>query len=114
MPEVYAAADVLVLPSNGQETWGLVANEALAASCPVILSDAVGSAPDLGDGVAGRLFPCGDVDALARTLADMLLRPPSVEAIAALSGRHSLARAADGVEAGLEFIKQRRYGRKKE
>ncbi|MEM1300698.1 MAG: glycosyltransferase family 4 protein, partial [Pseudomonadota bacterium] len=55
MPEVYASADVLVLPSTGRETWGLVANEALACGRPVVLSDAVGSAPDLGDGVAGRL-----------------------------------------------------------
>src|SRR5262249_39679392 len=38
MPPVYAAADALVLPSNSEETWGLVANEALACGRPVIVS----------------------------------------------------------------------------
>src|SRR5581483_11977533 len=49
MPAAYAAADALVLPSDGRETWGLVANEALACGRPIILSDAVGSGPDLVD-----------------------------------------------------------------
>lgn len=109
MPDVYAAADVLVLPSTGRETWGLVANEALASGRPVVLSDAVGSAPDLGDGVVGRLFPCGDIEALARTLEDVLCKPPSVAAIAALSDRFTLARAADGVEAALDRVLERRH-----
>ena len=36
LPAVYAAADLLVLPSDGLETWGLVVNEAMA--CGVRLS----------------------------------------------------------------------------
>lgn len=44
--ECYAKADVLVLPSH-LENWGLVVNEAMAASLPVIVSDAVGCAEDL-------------------------------------------------------------------
>ncbi|MDE2462804.1 MAG: glycosyltransferase family 4 protein, partial [Alphaproteobacteria bacterium] len=38
MPAVYAAANLLVLPSDGRETWGLVVNEALACGCPVLVS----------------------------------------------------------------------------
>ena len=65
MPSVYAASDVLVLPSDGRETWGLVANEALACGTPVILSDACGSAADLTvHGLAGRSYPSGDTAAL--------------------------------------------------
>ena len=45
MAEAYVAADVLMLP--GRETWGLVANEALACGLPVVMSEEVGSAPDL-------------------------------------------------------------------
>ncbi len=105
MPEAYAAADVLVLPSDGRETWGLVANEALACGCPVVLSDAVGSAPDLvGDGSAGRIFPVANVRALAYAITDLFASPPSVEAIAAKSAVYSLQTAADGILSATEFV----------
>ena len=65
MPEVYAAADVLVLPSNS-ETWGLVVNEAFACRLPAIVSDRVGCAPDMiTEGLTGTVVPVGDVERLA-------------------------------------------------
>ena len=101
MPAVYAASDILVLTSIS-ETWGLVANEALACGRPVILSDAVGSAADLAaDGTVGRVFPMGDVDALAGAIRKVLSSPPAAEAIAARSRAYSPAAAADGVEEAL-------------
>jgi glycosyltransferase involved in cell wall biosynthesis len=70
LPACYAAADVLVLPSDGGETWGLVVNEAMACGLPAIVSDAVGCAPDLIDeGKTGFTFPLGDVVALRERLA---------------------------------------------
>ena len=70
MPACYAACDVLVLPSTGRETWGLVANEALACGRPIIVSDAVGCAPDLAaDGVVGRVFPLGNYQQLSEAIA---------------------------------------------
>jgi glycosyltransferase involved in cell wall biosynthesis len=102
MPAAYAAADVLVLPSDGRETWGLAANEALACGRPVLLSDAVGAAPDLAaDCTAGRVFPMGDVPALAYALSRMTAHPPPHERIAAKSRAYSLAAAADGIETAL-------------
>jgi glycosyltransferase involved in cell wall biosynthesis len=69
LPAYYAAADVLVLPSES-ETWGLVVNEAMACGLPAIVSDAVGCAPDLiEEGKTGFTYPVGDVDALAGRLA---------------------------------------------
>jgi len=63
--EAYAAADVLVLPSE-TETWGLVVNEAMASGVPAIVSDAVGCGPDLIDrGATGDIHPVGDVAALS-------------------------------------------------
>lgn len=48
MPVLYAAAEVFVLPSRGpNETWGLAANEAMAAGLPVLLSTKTGGAVDL-------------------------------------------------------------------
>ena len=97
MPAVLAAADLLVFPSQG-ETWGLVANEALACGLPILLSDAVGCAPDLAaDARVGRVFPTGDVDALAKAMSAMLAEPADAAAIARLSERHSLQAAAEGI-----------------
>jgi glycosyltransferase involved in cell wall biosynthesis len=108
MPQAYAAADFLVLPSE-RETWGLVANEALACGRPVVLSDAVGSAPDLaGDGTAGRVFPVRDVRALAHAIADLLDHPPSSAAIAAKSLAFSVEHAAQGIVRAVEFVADRR------
>jgi glycosyltransferase involved in cell wall biosynthesis len=68
MPELYAAADVLVLPSYS-ETWGLVVNEAFACKLPAIVSDRVGCAPDMiMDGLTGTVVPAGDVDRLAQAI----------------------------------------------
>lgn len=63
---VYAAADMLVLPSVSNETWGLVVNEAMACRLPVITSDHVGCSADLvRDWVNGHVVHAGDVQALA-------------------------------------------------
>ena len=69
LPPYYDAADVLVLPSDAGETWGLVVNEAMACGRPVVVSDAVGCGPDLIDeGRTGFTFPMGDVSAFADRL----------------------------------------------
>lgn len=71
----YAASDVLVLPSDGRETWGLVVNEAMACGTPAVVSDAVGCGEDLvTDDVTGATYPMGDVAALTQTLERMATR----------------------------------------
>ncbi|HMJ67971.1 MAG TPA: glycosyltransferase family 4 protein [Cyclobacteriaceae bacterium] len=56
LPGVYQSAAVFVLPSLF-EPWGLVVNEAMAASLPLILSDKVGCLPDfLREGSNGWSF----------------------------------------------------------
>jgi glycosyltransferase involved in cell wall biosynthesis len=103
MPAAYAASDALVLPSV-RETWGLVANEALACGKPIVVSDAVGCAPDLaGDGSAGQVFPTTDCVALAAAMYHVLSDPPSVRAIHRKSTAFSTEAAAAGVEKALAF-----------
>lgn len=105
MPAVYAAADVLVLPSDARETWGLVANEALACARPIVLSDAVGSAPDLvGDGTAGQMYRAGNSVALAEALGRLLRNPPTVQAIDAKSKSYGLDVSAAGVVAAIRYV----------
>ena len=72
LPAWYAAADALVLPSDGRETWGLVVNEAMAAGLPVVVSDAAGCSVDLvREGENGFTYPCGDITALSARLASL-------------------------------------------
>ena len=67
--EAYAAADCLVLPSDFGETWGLVVNEAMACGLPAIVSDRVGSGPDLiEDGVTGYVIRFADTGVLAERM----------------------------------------------
>lgn len=51
----YREAAYFVLPSR-EEHWGVVAHEAALSGCPLLLSDAVGSAPDLLDEGNGLRF----------------------------------------------------------
>jgi glycosyltransferase involved in cell wall biosynthesis len=108
MPAVYAAADVLVLPSTARETWGLVANEALACGRPIVLSDAVGAAPDLAaDGAVGRVFPVGDTAALADAIGDILQNPPPPSAINARISRYSISASVEGIVQAAERASQK-------
>jgi glycosyltransferase involved in cell wall biosynthesis len=75
LPAFLAAADAVVLPSDGRETWGLVVNEAMACGLPALVSRAVGCAADLvEDGVTGFVFSPGDVAALANHMVTVHAR----------------------------------------
>jgi glycosyltransferase involved in cell wall biosynthesis len=72
--DVYAACEVLVVPSVAtatfREPWGLVVNEAMNRGLAVIASDAVGAAAGglVRDGETGLVVPAGDVAGLAHAL----------------------------------------------
>jgi len=56
VPKFYALADVFVLPSIS-EPWGLVVNEAMVCSLPIIISNKVGASFDLvREGENGYIF----------------------------------------------------------
>jgi glycosyltransferase involved in cell wall biosynthesis len=64
----YHTSDCLVVPSE-YETWGLVANEALACGIPAIVTDQCGVAGDLiVDGETGFTVPVGDISTLTDRL----------------------------------------------
>jgi glycosyltransferase involved in cell wall biosynthesis len=98
IPAAYAAADVLALPSDGRETWGLVANEALTCGTPIVVSDATGCSPDLaGDGGVGRIYPMGDVARLAGAIEDLFRRPPTPAQFASKLDTYGVTAAAEGM-----------------
>ena len=74
LPAYYSLADVLILPSESGETWGLVVNEAFATLTPAIVSDQVGCMPDLIDsGSTGEVFKCGDTSDLAEKVKNFIV-----------------------------------------
>ncbi len=89
--EAYVAADVLVLPSDSGETWGLVANEAMSCGTPAIVSDLCGCAEDLVALLDRRLvFRCGAQDDLAASIRHVMMRPPKRAAVESAANTHHL------------------------
>ena len=98
----YHAADMLVLPSRELETWGLVVNEALHHGLPCVVSDGVGSAPDLiKPGATGAVFETGSALSLTAALqqALTLIRRPEIrDACRRQVSGYTVERAAEGIE----------------
>lgn len=101
--DAYTAADVLVLPSDYGETWGLVVNEGMIFELPAIVSDRVGCEPDLIDeGETGYTIPFGDVGALASIMKRLTKHPDRVHAMGKnardrVLSEYTIEKAADGV-----------------
>lgn len=89
LPRFHADADVFVAPATGQESFGIVLVEAMAAGLPVVASDIRGYREVVRNGVEGLLVPPNDPAALATALRQVLTRP----ALAAALGRAGRARA---------------------
>jgi glycosyltransferase involved in cell wall biosynthesis len=102
MGAAYAAADALVVPSDGGETWGLVVNEAMACGLPVIASDQIGCAPDLViDSSTGFTYRCGDVEGLAHQMTRLANDPPLRRELGARAAVHIRGFSPDAAAAGV-------------
>lgn len=87
LPAFFDLASVFVLPSR-HEPWGLIVNEVMNAATPCIVSDDVGSGPDLianrpdtSSDPDGFIYPVGDISALAGSLRQALASPESTAAM---------------------------------
>lgn len=110
--EAYLAADVLVLPSDGGETWGLVVNEAMACGRACIVSDRVGCGPDLiRNRQTGAIFPLGDVEALAALFSQFARDRDGIRFMGARAERvirkYSVEAAVEGVLQALAAVTRR-------
>jgi glycosyltransferase involved in cell wall biosynthesis len=100
LPALYAAADCLVLPSMLHETWGLVVNEAMNFSLPVVVSDKVGCGADLVRPGWNGFVVAHDrteelVSAIATLVRDAGLRRRFGARSLALVAEYSIERCAD-------------------
>jgi glycosyltransferase involved in cell wall biosynthesis len=75
MPAVFAALDIVVLPSTWPEPFGLVLVEAMASAKPVIASNHGGPVEVCVPGATGLLVRPGDPEALASTMLELLHDP---------------------------------------
>jgi phosphatidylinositol alpha-mannosyltransferase len=103
LPRWYATGDVFLSPASGQESFGIVLVEAMAAGCPVVASDIPGYRSVVNPDVDGVVSPPGDVAALARTVAALVDDAPRREALArrgrARAEEFSWRRVTDRIEA---------------
>jgi len=69
----YKTADIFCAPSTGQESFGIVLLEAMAAGCAVVASDIHGYKRVIQRNVSGLLVEPRDADALADALERLIL-----------------------------------------
>ena len=86
---ILAAADLLVAPSLGGESFGMVLTEAFAVGTPVVASDIAGYNDVVRDGLDGVLFGRGDATALAQTLLELAYDVPRRQAMSLAAAEHA-------------------------
>jgi glycosyltransferase involved in cell wall biosynthesis len=90
LPSVYAACDVVAMPSRVPESFGLVAAEALACGVPVIASDSPGLRSLVIHGENGYLVHANDSYALAEQLNSTLSLSEGERIAMSLAGRRQI------------------------
>ena len=81
------SVDVYCAPNTGQESFGVILLEAMAARAPVVASDIPAFRRVLGGGSAGELFEVGDPVALAASIAALLADPARRKKLATVGAK---------------------------
>jgi phosphatidylinositol alpha-mannosyltransferase len=72
LPAYHAGAEVFLSPALGQESFGMVLVEAMAAGLPVVASDIPGYREVVRDGREGLLVPPGEAEGVAAAVERVL------------------------------------------
>ncbi len=72
LPRWYATGDIFCSPATGNESFGIVLVEAMAAGRALVCSDIPGYRTVVTPNVNAACFPPGDVRSLARTLVNLI------------------------------------------
>jgi phosphatidylinositol alpha-mannosyltransferase len=87
LPSVYAAADVFVAPATGQESFGVILLEAMAAGLPVVATDIDGYREVLRAYSHALLVPPEDARSLTRAIGRVLESPELARRLASTGRR---------------------------
>ncbi|MFN2589417.1 MAG: glycosyltransferase family 4 protein, partial [Actinomycetota bacterium] len=102
LPRYHAACELFIAPSLGQESFGMVLVEAMAAGLPVVATDIPGYREVVQNKTDGLLVPPNDPDALAaavgRILTDPALAGRLSEAVRARAERYRWRTVVDEIE----------------
>lgn len=105
------SADVYVAPHTGQESFGIVLVEALAAGAAVVAADLPAFVDVLDGGRAGALVPAGDPVALGGTVGALLRDHPRRAALAAtgpaVAARYDWSVVGERVQAVYDLVADR-------
>jgi phosphatidylinositol alpha-mannosyltransferase len=102
LPSCHASADVLVAPSLGGESFGMVITEGMAAGLGIVASDIPGYREVVGE--AGILVPPGDAPALAEALDRACSDPDLLTRLGSAARQRASEFSWDVVAARLEQI----------
>jgi phosphatidyl-myo-inositol alpha-mannosyltransferase len=109
--QLFRTADVYVSPATGQESFGIVLLEAMAAGAPIVCSDIHGYKGVVKRGEQALLVPPGEpkplAEAILRLLADPALRERMGEAGRERVVQYGWDRVAARVEAYYGFVIRR-------
>jgi glycosyltransferase involved in cell wall biosynthesis len=115
LPALYRSADVMVLASE-YDPCPVVVCEAMLCGCPVILSDRIrGRAELIRPAETGYFYSCGDVDALAALLRDVLSHRERLKGMGEAarlrmetwSPRENIEAHLEGFERAVHFMRHR-------
>lgn len=113
MPSTLAGADVFVMSSR-QEGFPMTLIEAASRGTPMVSFDCPrGPGEIIVDGSNGRLVPDGDVDALAKALADVIRDPAARERMGEQALRDSRQYTADRIAADWRKLVDELVGRRR-
>jgi glycosyltransferase involved in cell wall biosynthesis len=108
IPEIYAFADAFVFPTHS-DPWGLVVNEAMACSLPIVASQVAGCVPDLlQDGWNGFAVQPREVEGLVRSMKILFDDPELARQMGSRSFQriqdYTPERCAAGIVQALAFV----------
>lgn len=107
LPEIYTAADLLLLVST-HEGWPNVLLESMACGTPVVVSPMDGIADIVGASEAGRILTDDTPSGLASTIREILAAPPSRAATRRYAEQFDWQSTTEGQIALFQEILERR------
>lgn len=108
LPVFYTMSDVFVMASEHDPSPKVI-NEAMNFGLPLVVSDRVGTAPDLvRAGENGFIYPAGDIEALAGCLSKVLNNPEMAQQMgdrsAEIVSEWSFDQDVHGILEALEYV----------